>query len=274
MENRRTAFAKERRLPDATPAHPDIIINELQYNPGGGYEVEFVELYNPNDFAVDMSGWKLEGVDLTFQHGTVITADSFLVATKNDRDFKAEHTGNIFVADQYNGKLSNGGELIELLDSTGYVIDEVEYSDGDDNEDENSWPSEADGSGYSLSLRATNLDNSLPDNWVVSTGIGGTPGRANNSFVESKVLSLTVQYSIVSLPITSFSNQDQGPGQASVDESGFALSLSGNVWKRALFDYTITPNTILEFDFQGTQEGEAHSIGFETNNSASSSLVF
>ena len=53
-----------------------------------------------------------------------------------------------------------------------------------------------------------------------------------------------------------------------------SIVLQNNAWKAVLFDYTITPNTVLEFDFGSTQEGEIHGIGFDNNNGISSSLTF
>ncbi len=40
----------------------------------------------------------------------------------------------------------------------------------------------------------------------------------------------------------------------------------GNTWKKIPVAYTITPNTILEFDFKSTAQGEVHGIALETDN--------
>lgn len=50
-------------------------------------------------------------------------------------------------------------------------------------------------------------------------------------------------------------------------ENQTQLNITGNTWLQIPINYTITPNTILEFDFQSTQRGEIHGIGFDTNNS-------
>ncbi len=60
-----------------------------------------------------------------------------------------------------------------------------------------------------------------------------------------------------------------GPGQdISVDlkfeRDGETLRFLGNGWKRMKFPYTVTPNTILEFDFRSPRQGEIHAIGFDT----------
>jgi len=75
----------------------------------------------------------------------------------------------------YSGNLANGTETLTLLDRNGAVIKRFTYSD------EEPWPVDADGNGYSLVLNnpAANPDHSLPVNWRSSAQTGGTPGGAN-----------------------------------------------------------------------------------------------
>ncbi len=47
---------------------------------------------------------------------------------------------------------------------------------------------------------------------------------------------------------------------------GRSLFLYGNTWKKAHYNYTITEKTILEFEFRINNEGDIHSIGFDTDN--------
>ena len=51
-----------------------------------------------------------------------------------------------------------------------------------------------------------------------------------------------------------------------IDDSGATLRIFGNGWKKIRFPYTVTANTILEFDFQSTAEGEVHGIGFDNDD--------
>jgi hypothetical protein len=67
-------------------------------------------------------------------------------------------------------------------------------------------------------------------------------------------------------------NADQGNIQVIEDNHGFLLS--NNAWKAIPFNYTITPDTKVEFEFMSSQEGEIHGIGFENNLSTSSSSGF
>jgi L-fucose mutarotase/ribose pyranase (RbsD/FucU family) len=52
------------------------------------------------------------------------------------------------------------------------------------------------------------------------------------------------------------------------------LRLTGNTWKRIAFPYTVTPNTVLELDFEGSVEGDIHGIGFDTDNTPDPSSNF
>ncbi len=71
------------------------------------------------------------------------------------------------------------------------------------------------------------------------------------------------------LPVSSY-DTDQ-PGGDTIEDDGAALRITGNHWKKIEFPYEVTPNTIVEFDFQSSAEGEIHAIGFETDNTLNDS---
>ena len=53
--------------------------------------------------------------------------------------------------------------------------------------------------------------------------------------------------------------------QATVENGGATLHLAGNGWKAIRMPTTLTPHTVLAFEFRCTSEGEIHAIGFDTN---------
>ncbi|MCG8585776.1 MAG: hypothetical protein MI757_13805, partial [Pirellulales bacterium] len=65
------------------------------------------------------------------------------------------------------------------------------------------------------------------------------------------------------------SDDDGDPNQ--LDET---LTLTGNGWRSIDFAYEVTEDTILEFDFSSTVEGEIHAIGFDTDDTISSDRTF
>ena len=73
--------------------------------------------------------------------------------------------------------------------------------------------------------------------------------------------------------ISAFSNQDS-VGDFSVVSGGSGLSLENNTWKYISLDYTVTSSTVLEFDFSSTSQGEIHGVGFENDNSLTSTRYF
>jgi large repetitive protein len=75
-------------------------------------------------------------------------------------------------------------------------------------------------------------------------------------------------------PIQSHGGANQDiTGSAEVDSEG-ALHLEGNLWKSIEFPYEMSPDTILEFEFRSTQEGEIQGIGFDSDAGLTSSSTF
>lgn len=136
---------------------PLVVINELHYNPVDDVPAsEFIEIHNPGDSPVDLSGWDFTGITYTFPAGASIGAGRYLVLRGG----------------QYTGALSNGGERIRLRNAADTVVDQVEYDDA------GSWPALADGEGPSLERRDPTATTQHPGNWVSG---GPTPGAANSN---------------------------------------------------------------------------------------------
>ena len=123
---------------------------------------EWVELFNNSNSDVDLSGWELnDGIEFTFAPGTVLAAGDYLVVARDQTTLSAKYPG-IDIAGEFDGKLSNSGERLQLLDPTGNLADEVRYYD------DGAFDARADGGGSSLELRDPNADNSNGQAWSVS----------------------------------------------------------------------------------------------------------
>lgn len=162
---------------------PDIVINEIMYNPPGSDALyEYLELYNNDDVAVDMTGFYFGlGINDTIEAVTLQPGD-FLVLAVDSEAYATTYGGT---AQQWiNGGLGNGGETVELRDALGNVVDAVTYDDGGD------WPAAADGSGASLVLCDPSSDNADAANWIAGvqptnifisgSEVLGSPGGAND----------------------------------------------------------------------------------------------
>jgi hypothetical protein len=121
-------------IPDSQPADAVIHFGQYDYNPvSGNQDEEYIELINTNDYAVDISGWKLTGgVRHEFAKGTVVISGGYLYVSPDVRVFRQRAVsptageGN-FVQGNYRGHLSNGGETVELEDADGRVVDSLTY---------------------------------------------------------------------------------------------------------------------------------------------------
>jgi len=67
------------------------------------------------------------------------------------------------------------------------------------------------------------------------------------------------------------SHQDAA-GNFSIVDSGAGLSMSNNTWKYIALNYEVTANTVIEFSFSSTAQGEIHGVGFENDNTLTSVL--
>lgn len=95
-----------------TPLPQGVFINEYMPAPPSGQQ-EYIELYNVNDFPVDLSGWQLDDAEggtrpYTLPAGTIIPPRGFLLF-------------------QRNFGLNNQGDLVRLLTPDGQVLDSHAY---------------------------------------------------------------------------------------------------------------------------------------------------
>jgi predicted esterase len=61
-------------------------------------------------------------------------------------------------------------------------------------------------------------------------------------------------------------SKPQGNGKLTVSEDGAAITLEGDLRIKAPFAYTITPKSVLEFEFRSTAQGLAHAISLDTDD--------
>ena len=160
-----------------------VVINEIMYDPSDESRGEFVELYNPTSTPINVSGWKLsdDGSDIDDLAGfgggsTTIPAGGYAVITDEDTNVSvpasAIHltTGDSSICTP---GLKNTGETIRLNDSSGNLVDQVNYT---------SPPMPPCANGYSLERINPLGSSNDPDNWNKSKVDGGTPGEENSVY--------------------------------------------------------------------------------------------
>lgn len=149
---------------------PSVVINEIHYDESDKTEwAEFIELFNPSENPVDLSGYAFtSGIDFSFPNGTILEAGGFLVVAQDPATASSKFGIANPLGPFANGtKLRNSGETITLTGPSGEIIDEVSYSLGFP------WPTVGDEIGSpaaspSIELINPLLDNDLGGSWRAS----------------------------------------------------------------------------------------------------------
>jgi spore coat protein CotH len=157
----------------------DLVINEIHYDPDVKTElVEFIEIYNPGTFRISLKDWQIaDAVAYTFSDVWIEPGAYIVVAqTPSLVRSKWHNLTAAQVFGPFEGKLSNQGEPVVLIDSDGQVVDQVEYRPGFP------WPTvgvplSGPGSGASIQLVHPDLDNDLGGAWRSELP---TPGQSNS----------------------------------------------------------------------------------------------
>jgi uncharacterized repeat protein (TIGR01451 family) len=195
--------------PDSTPANSSttedddasatvyfrpILINEVAWagTSSSLLDDQWIELYNPNSVAVDISGWTLTTADATPNitlNGTIAAGGFFLLERDNN------YTVSDITANQtYTGALLTSGETLTLRDGV-YVIDTANVNGG-------AWP-KGGGTNYASMERQGNTAES-DSVWVTNTGVTkngknasggaiyGTPGKKNSTGIAPTPTPITI----------------------------------------------------------------------------------
>ena len=169
---------------DITYSDQGIVISEIMANPGSVSDSygEWFEIVNTTDSTIDLQGWSIKDLDgdehelYSDQASILIVPDEYFVLAKNNDQ---SLNGGVEVDYVYEGySLSNSDDEVILLDASGSVVDEVNYSNG--------WPFS---SGVSMEIHDPLIDNALIGSWFLSTssygnGDKGTPGIAFDGTLE------------------------------------------------------------------------------------------
>lgn len=144
------------------PLTAQVVIHEVHYDPADETSrEEFIELHNPGESAIDLSGWSLaDAVDFVFPGGTQLPAGGYLVIGEDPTTLASVY--GVAALGPWEKGLSNEGETITVLDGAASVVDEVSYKPGFP------WPTGARGGGGSMELVNPALDNDLGGSWRTS----------------------------------------------------------------------------------------------------------
>jgi phosphatidylserine/phosphatidylglycerophosphate/cardiolipin synthase-like enzyme len=155
----------------------EVVINEIAWmGTTVDYNDEWIELYNNTSTSQSLSGWTLTSTDgspsisLT---GTIPANGYFMLERTNDATVSEVSANQI-----YSGAMSNTGEIFELKDASGVVIDQVDAWHSGDNTTKATMER--------IDPLATGTDAA---NWQTSINTYveglGTPGKVNSQQLQS-----------------------------------------------------------------------------------------
>jgi hypothetical protein len=122
-------------------------ITELMYHAQQGDNLDYVELKNIGDKALDLKGVRLsEGIDFTFP-AVVLQPGAYTVVVADQAAFQSTYGAGPEVAGQYSGNLNNAGEeiVLQLPAPLDAAILRFDYN--------SAWYPLTDGGGMSLAIR-------------------------------------------------------------------------------------------------------------------------
>jgi len=185
-----------------TPQTPNVIhqvvINEIMYHPASENVLEeYIELFNRAVEPVNLAGWQFtSGIDFTIPDvpEATIAPGEYLLIVADETAFGLAYTvpEGARVIGNWDGRLSNRSEEIELVNSSAVRVDRVHYADEGDwaTREEGAvdlghtgwtWAADHDGGGQSLELINLALSNKYGQNWASSNAeVGPTPGQPNS----------------------------------------------------------------------------------------------
>ena len=225
----------------------DLVITEIMYNPpeSGDDSLEYVEIYNNSSVAVNLLGYSfVDGITYTFTDVSMASNDYLVIAKDSVALFG---TLGVEAYQWTGGSLSNGGELLVLASPIGVVVDSVDYDDNDP------WPTEADGDGPSITICDPEIDNALGENWHASVhflavnadndSIFGSPGMAPapvaNFVADNQTIEMGAQVQFTDMSTcnaTTYSWVFEGGTPATSDETNPLITYS----VAGMYDVTLT----------------------------------
>lgn len=157
------------------PCDDQLVFSEINYNSAAFSDAgDWVELFNPSGKDLDVSGWGFS--DSEDQHlfiipqETVIKAGEYLILYGEKAKFESIFPLLTNKVGPFGFGLSGSGEVIRMFDNTGKLQFSVGY------DDEETWPKQPDGQGYTLELADVNGNMCDGSNWFAGCP-GGSPGE-------------------------------------------------------------------------------------------------
>lgn len=197
--------------PVVNPGH--VVINEVYYNvdPNRGADPsnEWIELYNPTDSDVDVSGWKIcdaASCD-TLPTTPAIPSKGFAVITNNNLstwpNWPELHPSALLIQINSNigGGLNDAGDAVRLRDASDALVDQISYGNNTSVFNPSTIPSS--GIGRSIARIVKGFDTDEYTDWVVNAtpNPGTNPSESGAEVMRFTSEGIMVADSAVGLPL-------------------------------------------------------------------------
>ena len=168
-------------------SYRSIIINEIAWGgTAAGPEDEWLELYNPSNAAINITGWTLKSASLNITlSGSIAAGGYFLLERGDDFNVSDVPADQIYpVTTTLSNLLSDAGEILELRTGSGYFIDTA-------NKDGGTWPQGSKSSPFGT-MERQGISTETDKTWMTNLGnpknginadngpIYGTPRKVNS----------------------------------------------------------------------------------------------
>lgn len=173
-----------------------LVINEIMYEPDDDNS-EYLEFYNLSGENVNIGGWRIEDEnENTYKLSETtlyVNPDSYFVLSSDSliiSKYALQEDAPVNILNESNLGLVNTGELIQLKDLRGNIIDSVWYTD--------KWHNDNFVLTRNISLERINpnLNGNDASNWSSSADLsGGTPTRQNSIFTDNTNLQSNISVS-------------------------------------------------------------------------------
>lgn len=120
----------------------NVIFSQILYNePGSNVKKEWIQIYNPTPYAIDISQWKLTKNKESNDQKTIVSPLTFLDAIRPreylvfgkdsaSMDFRKDH--GRYPDGTFDFDLTNRRMILTLQDETGNIVDQVRWGTGTD----------------------------------------------------------------------------------------------------------------------------------------------
>ena len=125
-----------------------------------------------------------------------------------------------------------------------------------------------------FSITSTDGDEGMEE--ILFTDVNGTitgtgvTDLGGGQFKWEKPIPVNPTFDLNTFVMNSHSDQDTDPADFTVSADGTSIELTGNTWKNIDINYTVTANTVLEFEMKSDVEPEISMILFDNDNLFSS----